>query len=191
MKYFKRANIYKASNVTFSAAKREAHSYGWWKFVTIVNGKVIFNDYNYSPSTCKHQSKVRSLMGDLGVKIDLYVSVSRSLDDSPTNLGNIVVENMYTSLYETEIKLFRTRKGHDWLCDQIAEIKNNIVKAEKIFKVHLSLKYQKQIKSNVFREDTRKLQLARERRAELKRQANMIASSNAQQSPYLTLVGDS
>ncbi len=73
MKYFKRLKIYKASSVAFDAENVEASSYGWWKFVSKINGFVVFNNYNYSPSTCKHQSKVRRLMADLGIKIDVVV----------------------------------------------------------------------------------------------------------------------
>lgn len=71
MKYFKRLKIYKASAVTFNPQTMEAYSYSWWKFVAIVEGKVIFNDYYYSPSTRKHQSKVRSLLQELGITIDI------------------------------------------------------------------------------------------------------------------------
>jgi len=80
MKFSKKRNQYEASNVTFDAEKLEAFSYKWWKFVTIDNGLVVFNNYNYSPSTLKHQSKVRKLMNDLGIKIDMVVYTRLSLD---------------------------------------------------------------------------------------------------------------
>jgi len=80
MKFSKKRNQYEASNVTFDAEKLEAFSYGWWKFVTIDNGLIVFNNYNYSPSTSKHQSKVRKLMNDLGIKIDMVVYTRLSLD---------------------------------------------------------------------------------------------------------------
>lgn len=79
MKYYRRLNIYKASNVTFNPETFEAHSYGWWKFVSKVNGIVIFNDLRYSISTRKHQLKVRRLLNELGVKVDLVVNTRMSL----------------------------------------------------------------------------------------------------------------
>jgi hypothetical protein len=83
MKYFKRSGLYKASNVTFSADKIEAFSYGWWRFVGVVEGKVIFNNYGYSNSTRRHQWKVRRLMQDLGIKIDIEMPLA----------GGILFEN--------------------------------------------------------------------------------------------------
>jgi len=38
-----------------------------------VNGKVLFNNYSYSNSTAKHQHKLRSLLSDLGIEVDLFV----------------------------------------------------------------------------------------------------------------------
>lgn len=77
MRYMKRAQIYKASNgnVTFDPQNIKAFSYGWWKFVGIVEDKVVFNNYRYSPTTAKHQSKVRTLMSELNIKIDLELPV--------------------------------------------------------------------------------------------------------------------
>lgn len=79
MKYYKRAGIYRASNVSFNPETCEAHSYGWWCFVRKVGGKVVFNRYRYSVSTSKHQNKVRTLLAQLGIRIDLEVSTSCSL----------------------------------------------------------------------------------------------------------------
>lgn len=82
MKYMKRTGIYKAANVTFDPKKIQAHSYVWWKFVDVVEGKVIFNNYRYSVTTSKHQSKVRALMNDLGIKIDIEMPLPRGISDN-------------------------------------------------------------------------------------------------------------
>lgn len=73
MKYLKKSNTYKASNVVFNANTLEAYSYGWWKFVAVVEGKVIFNDYTFSVSTRGHQSKIKNLLEKLNIKIDFTV----------------------------------------------------------------------------------------------------------------------
>lgn len=70
MKYFKRLGLYKASNVTFNPKTLSAHSYDWWEFVKQVDGKVLFNTYRYSPTTARHQWKVRKLMDSLGVSFE-------------------------------------------------------------------------------------------------------------------------
>lgn len=89
MKYFKRANIYKASNVTFNPETLKAYSYDWWCFVKPINGKLVFNNYYYSNTTCRHQQKVRGLLYDLGIKIDLIVS-TRSCLDNTNALSNAI-----------------------------------------------------------------------------------------------------
>ena len=84
MKFMKRANIYQASNynVTFDPDKTEGRSYKWWVFVTKVEGKMIFNNYRYSVSTSKHQSKVRSLLNQLNIKIDIEMPLPNGLPGS-------------------------------------------------------------------------------------------------------------
>jgi len=79
MKYFKRLETYKASNVTYDPKTEIANSYNWWQFVKRIEGKLVFNNYNYSISTCKHQSKVRSLLNDLGIKIDVILAAPKGL----------------------------------------------------------------------------------------------------------------
>lgn len=76
--------IYKASNVTFNPNTLEAYSYDWWQFVKVIRGKVIFNSYRYSNTTARHQSKVRQVMVQLGIKIDLEVQVRGGLQDIKT-----------------------------------------------------------------------------------------------------------
>lgn len=79
MKYYPRLKLYKACNVTFNPNTLDARSYNWWSFVTKVGNKVIFNNYSYSNSTRKHQSKVKSLMNELGISIDFYVEAPEGL----------------------------------------------------------------------------------------------------------------
>ena len=81
MPYKKRKGIYEGSNVTFDPEKFEARSYQHWVFVLRINSKVIFNNYAYSISTQKHQSKLRTLFDDLGIKIDFEVETSASLSN--------------------------------------------------------------------------------------------------------------
>ena len=92
MNYMKRAQIYKGANVTFDPTKIEAHSYRWWRFVAKIDGVVFFNSYRYSVSTAKHQSKVRSLMHELNIKIDIEAPF-------PDGIGNIFLD---TAIIEAE-----------------------------------------------------------------------------------------
>lgn len=97
MKYYKRLNVYKASNVEFDPNICAAWSYGWWKFVAVINGKVVFNDYNYSNTTLRHQYKVRRLLHDLGIEIDLVV-------EAPGGLQNLDSALKYEALRIQELE---------------------------------------------------------------------------------------
>lgn len=79
MKLKKRSGFYQSANVVFDPKTIHATSYNWWSFVAVIKGKTIFNSYRYSVTTAKHQSKVRQLMQELGIKIDLEIQTSKSL----------------------------------------------------------------------------------------------------------------
>ncbi len=90
MKYFNRLKLYKANNVVFNPETLEAHSYRWWRFVAKIDGLVLFNNYRYSNSTSKHQSKVRSVLSQLGIQVDHYLKLPKGINGS--NLTEIFVE---------------------------------------------------------------------------------------------------
>ena len=73
MKYYKRLNEYKMSNVVFNCDDKTAWSYGWWCFFK--DG--VFNNVNYSSTTNRHQSKVRTLLNDLGINTVLTLRFTR------------------------------------------------------------------------------------------------------------------
>lgn len=81
MKFIKSRNQFEASNVSFNVLTEVALSYNWWIFVKRINGKLVFNNYGYSVSTRKHQSKVRNLLNKLGKTIDLVIEAPRGLDN--------------------------------------------------------------------------------------------------------------
>lgn len=108
MKFMTRSRTYKASNVSFKPETCEAYSYDWWLFVANINGKVVFNAYNYSNSTCKHQSKVRSLLDALGISIDYTVSCRTSLSNS--EWAAQALKTLDTFILESTTKLSNTRR---------------------------------------------------------------------------------
>jgi hypothetical protein len=125
MKLMKRSNIYQASNynVTFDHTKIEAFSYRWWKFVGVVEGKVIFNNFRYSNSTSKHQSKVRSLLKELNIKIDIEMPIPRGLPGSwrkSYSMGDTVTDSDSTL---SDLILI----AEEHLCEQIGL---NIIKQQ-------------------------------------------------------------
>ncbi len=84
MKLMTRTGIYKSANVTFKPETKIATSYDWWTFVKVINGKLIFNDYNYSNTTRKHQYKVRHLLNELGLVINREVQIKSGLQNIVT-----------------------------------------------------------------------------------------------------------
>lgn len=105
MKYMKRAGVYKASNVTFNPETFNAYSYTWWRFVAKVDGVIIFNNHRYSPSTGKHQHKVRSLLIDLGVKVDITAPFPNGIrEDSLESIILQAEENLCDLFLEDESK---------------------------------------------------------------------------------------
>lgn len=79
MKFYKTLNTYKASNVYFNCNTMQAYSYGWWQFVDVIDDNLIFNTYKYSNSTLNHQSKVRRLLNQLGLKVDIEIEAPKGL----------------------------------------------------------------------------------------------------------------
>lgn len=121
MKYFTRLGIYKANNVTFNPRTIEAFSYRWWRFVAEIDGVVIFNNYKYSNTTCKHQSKVFKLMNELNIKIDIIgpfpngistaLSIANAILEAEENLCNEFLANEAKQMQRNEnAKLRRLRK---------------------------------------------------------------------------------
>lgn len=79
MKYQPRKKQFKASNVYFDVEKCQAYSYEWWRFVDRIGGLVVFNDYSYSISTNKHQQKVRRVLEELGLQVDVTIRAPKGL----------------------------------------------------------------------------------------------------------------
>lgn len=90
-----RADTYKSSNVIYYCKTEKAYSYGWWRFVDRINGVLVFNNYGYSPSTNRHQTKVRNLLDSLGldyfvIRTDLSLSEKDAL---PSAIALLIAEN--------------------------------------------------------------------------------------------------
>lgn len=76
-----KTGLFVGSNVWFNPVEISAKSYDWWYFVKKIGDKVVFNDYRYSPTTGKHQSKVKTLMRQLGFKIDVVIECPQGLQN--------------------------------------------------------------------------------------------------------------
>lgn len=147
MKYYTRLKEYKASNVSLTVEpKLEAYSYAWWLFVVRYKGLVIFNNTNYSSSTCKHQSKVRDVLDNLNIKIDIelnntFKSFGEFKEHRPSD-GDYVKAAIEDEIEKIElinknladlIKKPRTQKRtNEKRAQQIKKNKNQIKKLKKV-----------------------------------------------------------
>lgn len=104
MKLMKRSGIYQQSsyNCTFNPKTLDAHSYKWWRFVGMVEGKLVASTCRYSVTTQKHQRIVSRLMDQLGIKVDLYLPLPRGVR-SDQSLAEMIIE------------------AEEYLCDQYLE----------------------------------------------------------------------
>lgn len=135
MKYFPKLKLYKASNVTYNPVTYQAYSYKWWRFVDMIDGKIIFNEYKYSMSTSRHQWKVRALLDLLGIKIDCFVEVKEGIgsagwkekalatayyDMASQEQINLIKSTLKVKLTNDEIQAIYTQK-EEKLCDEYLE----------------------------------------------------------------------
>lgn len=113
MKFKPRLKVYQSSsrNNTFNPETFEAHSYNWWLYVCKVKGVVVFNDYNYSSTTKKHQSEMRSLLKELGHKIGMVVYQRESLS------SGLFLDHDYNNLALNEVRLKAAKRP-----DQVKEL---------------------------------------------------------------------
>lgn len=142
------------SKVEFDPSTMIAYSYGHWEFVWLQKGKLIFNSYSYSHTTCKHQGMVRSLLRVLGLKIDLYCDLGR----------NGTLDACYRRLYQYEVEQKRANaKSRKALIN--LELKN----IQTGLKIGLTSNVNpKNIKADVQAAETERLEEMRERAAERK-----------------------
>lgn len=105
MQYHKQRGIWLGSNVSFDPTKAEARSYNHWVFAMRLDGVVVFNSNRYSPTTTRHQSKVLTLMQELGIGIDVDISTSHSLHSSEGRRMALIVVDQHNALIKQTLAL--------------------------------------------------------------------------------------
>lgn len=159
-KIFKDCN----GNCTFDPVLVQAHSYDHWRFVDVIKGKVVFNDYRYSNTTSGHQWRVRYLLEQLGIKIDLEVQMYESL----TTFKENALIALYRQLADYEIKLNRKlskEKTKNYMIALIKEVKTKI-KAVKKLEAVITKEQIENIKFNCEQAEIRRLNYLKNERLE-------------------------
>lgn len=182
MKFKPRLKVYQSSsrNNTFNPETFEAHSYQWWLYVTKIKGVVVFNDYNYSSTTNKHQSEMRSLLKELGVKSMVMVYQRESLS------SGLFLDHDYNNLALNEVRL-KAAKRPDQVKEleaAIAHCKERIATLKKLgAKANMTLVNHrvnaKQSETNRLARQREKSRIAREKRALVVEQFKGVAESTA------------
>lgn len=86
-RFMPKSNDLAKANNRLHLTEMKGYSYGWWCYVCVIDGLLVFNKFPYSRTTQKHQSNMRSLLSKLGIRIDLEVSTKSSI--SQFTLDNV------------------------------------------------------------------------------------------------------
>ncbi len=132
MKYRPRLKLYKDSsgNNTYNPATGQAYSYNWWRYVDRVKGKIVFNDFSYSKTTNKHQWDAKSLLKELGVKIDYFLNV-------PRGLQSVTKDSVLKLIFEAYLTDIKAERSHKYKKTHVSEIPN-IIKAAKLYGIKIT-----------------------------------------------------
>lgn len=168
LKFFKTLNQYKNSTGTcmYYVDSKEATSYGHWKFLKTIKGKLIFNNYSYSVSTSSHQSCVREVLKHLKIKIDFTVYQRESLD------SGIKIDHILESIELAKLRLQRkgiSKKSKSNLEYDLKQSEKELKEIKKALKISVPRDLLKRIKKEVLEAETSRLERDREARKELKK----------------------
>lgn len=127
MRYYKRSNAYKASNLHYGVDSGKGYSYDWYVIVDKIKDKVVLNTYNYSVTTCKHKYKIQALLDTLGIKVDLYIEAPEGLQDL-----HVSIDWYRYQIRELKEKIDNPRSRAKTNKDRIAKIEEYINTIEAI-----------------------------------------------------------
>lgn len=134
-KWINSRKTFEKSNLTYCPETGRGYSYGWYRIVDRIGGKVVLNTYNYSRTTAGHIGDIRRLLRELNVNIGVEI-------EAPYGLSNhSSIQRHYASMigsHEEKISAKGSRKAKnqerqkiiEWLNKELARY--NEVYASKI-----------------------------------------------------------
>lgn len=167
MKYFKRLKLWKDSSRDkniFDPAICEGRSYRWWIYIKKINGRVVFNNYTYSSTTSKHQSDGGYLLRQLGITVDLYISLSGGLQTFESE----ALPTLYREINDLKLAMLHGKAESNKNraeCIKELEAKIEYIKG---MGISISQKELKEIKEEYIREVEKMEQRDKERKEELR-----------------------
>lgn len=106
MKYKPRKRVFESSNCYFDPELKQAFSYKWWAMLYVINGRVVRNVFNYSPSTRNHQYKLDACLNSIGLRPDIVIGVRAEM----RNTGAVKAE-MLETWADLSVKFKYSTKG--------------------------------------------------------------------------------
>jgi hypothetical protein len=104
----KKAQRLVATNNYLDLGTLEAYSYDWWCYFRIIDGVAVFNDYNYSPTTNRHQRNMHSLLRTLGIRVDVTIRTRESMGDEYSLIDSL--EALRAELVEANEELLDCKR---------------------------------------------------------------------------------
>lgn len=110
-KWIRSRERYEGSNFWYCPKDNEATSYNWWYVLRELDGVLIFNSLSYSPSTSRHVTAIRELVGKgLGHKpIDLAISSNKNITGTLESYLSKVIREHKEKIANLETKASRAR----------------------------------------------------------------------------------
>lgn len=170
MKWRPKLKVYGGGKNTFDPESFEARSYNWWVYVKKIKGKVVFNDHNYSMTTCGHQCDMRRLLKELGIKIDLVVDMRSSL----SSFNSEALEPLYREMYQLEIEMNRRGSKADTNAKRVKRIEalKDSVKVARKLGAEFSKDDMARLKTNLVNAETSRVAEAKVEREAIKQVLN-------------------
>lgn len=126
-RYQSRKHRFVASNNYLDLDNMTAWSYGWWMYFRRIGGLWVFNSHRYSPSTGRHQQRMRSLLSRLGIQIDIEVDTRSSLTNMGLNDVKLALITQRAKLQEQLAALVRPKSAkRDHLELMLDEVESNL-----------------------------------------------------------------
>lgn len=117
MKYYKTLNQYKASNLVYDVDNETAYSYVWYQLAKRINGIMVINYFNYSPTTIRHYYKIRKLFETLGIQY-ILIEAPRGLQSLSSS-----IDYYETQIKSLENKINKPRSREHTNCNREIEIR--------------------------------------------------------------------
>lgn len=97
---------FEKSNLTYCPETGRGYSYGWYRIVDKIGGKVVLNTHNYSRTTVGHIGDIKALLRSLDLKIDVEIEAPHGLSNHAS------IQRHYTSMIDAHEEKISAKGSH-------------------------------------------------------------------------------